>query len=221
MTEVIKSLRNRIRKNDLYIQQFKNKVYSVVQYIDDHDQLKRAVHRELYPIVHGSQIKNVEIDPDIKKEYANQKKYLESSHHSLQKRLEKEDQIHRQDNLNVMNENTQLIEEINNLRREVREQRDSISKKNNEKMANAAKSKVQQASQGGTNGGTNDGQDSFRQSTAEEQEEFEQQQLEGLKHEADVQRGYIAQIQKDLQKKIEQAQKLAEELAQAINGDQN
>jgi len=120
-----------------------------------------------------------------------------------------------------MNENTQLIEEINNLRREVREQRDSISKKNNEKMANAAKSKVQQASQGGTNGGTNDGQDSFRQSTAEEQEEFEQQQLEGLKHEADVQRGYIAQIQKDLQKKIEQAQKLAEELAQAINGDQN
>jgi hypothetical protein len=83
MTEVIKSLRNRIRKNDLYIQQFKNKVYSVVQYIDDHDQLKRAVHRELYPIVHGSQIKNVEIDPDIKKEYANQKKYLESSHHSL------------------------------------------------------------------------------------------------------------------------------------------
>jgi len=41
-----------------------------------------------------------------------------------------------------MNENTQLIDEINNLRREVREQRESISKKNNEKMANAAKSKV-------------------------------------------------------------------------------
>lgn len=186
---------------------FKNKVYSVVQYIDDHDQLKRAVHRELYPLVHWSQIKNVEIDPDIKKEYANQKKYLESSHHSLQKRLEKEDQIHRQDNLNVMNENTMLIDEINNLRREVREQRESISKKNNEKMANAAKSKVQQASQGNNTqqASMSDGHDHDRQMTAENQDEEERKFLEDLKHEADSKRGYIAQIQMDLQKKIEQA----------------
>jgi hypothetical protein len=31
-----------------------------------------------------------DIDPDIKKEYVNQKKYLESSVFSLKKRLEKE-----------------------------------------------------------------------------------------------------------------------------------
>lgn len=48
-------------------------------------------------------MKNVEIDPDIQKEYANQKSYLMSSKASLQKRLDKEEQIHKQDNLNVMN----------------------------------------------------------------------------------------------------------------------
>lgn len=61
-------------------------------------------------------VKNVEVDPDIKKEYINQRKYLESSHHSLQKRLEKEDQIHRQNNQNVMKDNIKLIKEIGDLR---------------------------------------------------------------------------------------------------------
>ena len=40
--------------------------------------------------------KNVEIDPDIKKEYENQKRYLENSVNSLKKRLEKETQIHKE-----------------------------------------------------------------------------------------------------------------------------
>lgn len=35
-------------------------------------------------------MKNVEIDADIKKEYENQKKYLDNSVTSLKKRLEKE-----------------------------------------------------------------------------------------------------------------------------------
>lgn len=64
-------------------------------------------------------VKNVEVDPDIKKEYVNQRKYLESSHHSLQKRLEKEDQIHRQNNQNVMKDNIKLIKEIGDLRQKV------------------------------------------------------------------------------------------------------
>ena len=42
------------------------------------------------------EIKNVEIDPDIKKEYENQKRYLENSVNSLKKRLEKETQIHKE-----------------------------------------------------------------------------------------------------------------------------
>jgi D-ribose pyranose/furanose isomerase RbsD len=60
--------------------------------------LKRAVNENLYPYVKDQEIKNVEIDPDIKKEYENQKRYLENSVNSLKKRLEKETQIHKEVN---------------------------------------------------------------------------------------------------------------------------
>ena len=65
-------------------------------------------------------MKNVEIDPDIKKEYENQKRYLENSKNSLKKRLEKEQQIHKQDNMNIMRENIKLIKMISDLRTKVK-----------------------------------------------------------------------------------------------------
>mgnify|MGYP007047532782 FL=1 len=68
---------------------FKNAIYWVVQYIDDFDQLKWAVNKNLYPYVKDQEMKNVEIDPDIKKEYENQRKYLENSQASLKKRRER------------------------------------------------------------------------------------------------------------------------------------
>lgn len=88
---MIRASRTRIRKNDIYIQGLKTAVHNVVGYIDDHAQLKHAVVNKLYPFVKDSTVKNVEIDPDIKKEYDNQKKYLKSSQDSLAKRLEKEE----------------------------------------------------------------------------------------------------------------------------------
>jgi len=66
-------------------------------------------------------MKNVEIDPDIKKEYENQRRYLENSQQSLKKRLEKEQQIHKEDNMNIMRENIKLIKMISDLRTEVKE----------------------------------------------------------------------------------------------------
>lgn len=96
MQELIKKNRSKIRSNDIYIKGFKNAVYRTVQFIDDFEQLKRAVNENLYPYVKDQEIKNVEIDPDIKKEYENQKRYLENSVNSLKKRLEKETQIHKE-----------------------------------------------------------------------------------------------------------------------------
>ena len=66
-------------------------------------------------------MKNVEIDPDIKKEYENQRRYLENSKNSLKKRLEKEQQIHKEDNMNIMRENIKLIKMISDLRAQVKE----------------------------------------------------------------------------------------------------
>lgn len=71
MQELIKKNRSKIRGNDMKIKDYKNRVYKVVQYIDDYEQLKRAVNDNLYPLVNPNDIKNVEIDPDIKKEYEN------------------------------------------------------------------------------------------------------------------------------------------------------
>ena len=61
-------------------------------------------------------MKNVEIDPDIKKEYENQRRYLENSKNSLKKRLEKEKQIHKEDNMQQMKDNIKLIAMISELR---------------------------------------------------------------------------------------------------------
>jgi len=71
MQVLIKNNRSKIRSNDIVINGFKNAVYWVVQYIDDFDQLKNAVNKNLYPYVKDQEMKNVDIDPDIKKEYEN------------------------------------------------------------------------------------------------------------------------------------------------------
>ena len=121
MQELIKKNRSKIRSNDIYIKGFKNAVYRVVQFIDDFEQLKRSVNENLYVYVKDQEIKNVEIDPDIKKEYENQKRYLENSVNSLKKRLEKETQIHKEDNNNIIMENMELINQISQLRIEKQE----------------------------------------------------------------------------------------------------
>jgi|694.fasta_scaffold90892_1 protein subunit release factor B len=76
-------------------------------------------------------MKNVEIDADIKKEYENQKKYLDDSVTSLKKRLEKERQIHKEEHLNIMKDNVELITEIGRLRSEVREFDEKLKKTKN------------------------------------------------------------------------------------------
>jgi hypothetical protein len=61
------------------------------------------------------------MDPDIKKEYENQRKYLETSKNSLKMKLEKESQIHKEDHRNIMTENVKLIKSITDLRSKVKE----------------------------------------------------------------------------------------------------
>lgn len=92
MGEVIAKQRNLIKTNNNYIRKFRTSVHDVVKYIDDHDQLKYAVSQKLHKEYCKDAVrKSVQEDPDIAKEHKNQKKYLDSSHHSLQMRLQKEE----------------------------------------------------------------------------------------------------------------------------------
>ena len=121
MQVLIKNNRSKIRSNDIIINGYKNAVYWVVQYIDDFDQLKNVVNKNLYPFVKDQEMKNVDIDPDIKKEYENQRRYLENAQNSLKKRLAREQDAHKQDNMNIMKENIKLIRMIAELRDEVKD----------------------------------------------------------------------------------------------------
>lgn len=140
MQKLIKISGTKIRKNDNEIKEYKNRVYWVVQYIDDFDQLKNAVNQNLYKIVKDKQMKNVDIDPDIKKEYESQRRFLENSQNSLKRRLEREQEAHKQDNMNIMKENIKLIKMIGDLR-------GAVKKLTSDEKASWTKSKLKQQGQ--------------------------------------------------------------------------
>ena len=119
--KLIEKNREIIRNNETYIRSFKNAVYQVVQYIDDHQQLKIAVNKSLYGFMKNQEAKNGDVNPHIKQEYENQTKFLDNSIHSLRKRLEIESQIHKADNMQIMMDNIELIDRIGQLRKRVRD----------------------------------------------------------------------------------------------------
>lgn len=51
MIALIKSSRDKIRKNEIYIQSFKNTVYNIVQEIADIDIVREKVNKELQAYV--------------------------------------------------------------------------------------------------------------------------------------------------------------------------
>jgi chromosome segregation ATPase len=71
MQELIKENRRKIRKHDNEIKVYKNSVYHVVQFIDDYEILKREFYEKFKEFTQQSNGRNVDIDPDIKKEYEN------------------------------------------------------------------------------------------------------------------------------------------------------
>lgn len=128
---LIKTNRAAIRDNDNYIQSFKNAIYSVVQNIDNYDTLKLEVNGKLIKFVKHMEQKSATINPDINKEYENQKRFLESSVFALKKQLERETKIHKDDNLAIMKSNISLIKSITDHRIIVTELETELKKKRN------------------------------------------------------------------------------------------
>eukprot|EP00435_Cladocopium_sp_Y103_P050406 s503_g15.t1 len=86
--------------------------------------------------------KRQDLDTDMQKEYNRQRDYLEKSVDSLKRKLEKDSQAHRIDNMRIMQENVSLIREINDLRREInalkheRQAQDPLEKSSQLELAN-------------------------------------------------------------------------------------
>jgi len=100
------------------IKRFKNDLHECVQFIQEPKQLRDSV-TGLYKKYVPNGIKKQELDSDIQREYNRQRDYLEKSVESLKRKLLKDSEVHRQDNMRILQENVALIREINDLRREI------------------------------------------------------------------------------------------------------
>ena len=80
------------------------------------------MNHSLFRFIKDQKAKNGDINPNIKQEYENQRKFLENSMHSLKKRLEIESQIHKADNLQIMTDNIELIQQIIAVRESITKQ---------------------------------------------------------------------------------------------------
>merc|ERR1711959_667750 len=100
------------------IKRFKNDLHECVQFIQEPKQLRDSV-TGLYKKYVPNGIKKQELDSDIQREYNRQRDYLEKSVDSLKRKLLKDSDVHRQDNMRILQENVALIREINDLRKEI------------------------------------------------------------------------------------------------------
>merc|ERR1719252_522320 len=110
--EEILKFRKKLTDGQTVIKRFKNDLHECVQYIQEPKLLHEKVtdlHKKYVP----NGVKRQELDQDIQKEY------LEKSVESLKRKLQKDSEVHRQDNMRVMQENVSLIREINDLRKEI------------------------------------------------------------------------------------------------------
>jgi len=118
LQEELKSQRRRLREDVALIKRFKLDLSDCVQVAGDPKGLKIAI-ANLYRKYLQSAPKTIDLDTDMQKEYNRQRDYLEKSVDSLKRKLEKDSQVHRIDNMRIMQENVSLIREINDLRREI------------------------------------------------------------------------------------------------------
>merc|ERR1711904_485362 len=136
LQDEIVSQRKKMTDCQTIIKRFKNDLHECVQFIQEPKQLKESVTNLFKKYVpHG--IKKQELDSDIQREY------LEKSVESLKRKLAKDSEVHRQDNMRIMQENVSLIREINDLRKEInflkherQQQRLNVSKQ--KKLAQSA-----------------------------------------------------------------------------------
>merc|ERR1719265_1705987 len=118
LQEEIKSQKKRLRDDLALIKRFKLDLSDCMECIQEPKQLKESV-ANLYRKYVQTGVKKLDLDTDMQKEYNRTRDYLEKSVDSLKRKLEKDSQAHRIDNMRIMQENVSLIREINDLRREI------------------------------------------------------------------------------------------------------
>ncbi|XP_039259037.2 cilia- and flagella-associated protein 57-like isoform X2 [Styela clava] len=124
--EELRMERQRVRDVEAIIKRIKTDLHNCVGNIQDPKKLKESIKEAYEKHVHDDTVESSGVDADIQKEYARQREHLERSVASLRKKLSKDTEIHRADNVRIMQENVMLIKEINDLRRELKLSRTQV-----------------------------------------------------------------------------------------------
>uniref|UniRef100_W5MH82 Cilia- and flagella-associated protein 57 n=1 Tax=Lepisosteus oculatus TaxID=7918 RepID=W5MH82_LEPOC len=111
----------RVRDVEALVRRFKTDLHNCVGFIQEPKKLKDSI-RELYDryVQQSDVVDIVGVEADIQREYTRQREHLERNVASLKKKMLKDAEIHRADNVKIMQENVCLIKEINDLRRELK-----------------------------------------------------------------------------------------------------
>ncbi|XP_043860476.1 cilia- and flagella-associated protein 57 isoform X1 [Dromiciops gliroides] len=109
------------RDMEALVKRFKIDLHNCVGYIQEPRQLKEKI-RALFDkyVQQADMVEIVGVDTDLQQEYVRQREHLERNLATLKKKVLKENELHRSDNVRIMQENVSLIKEINELRRELK-----------------------------------------------------------------------------------------------------
>lgn len=128
-TKEMNQERQQVHNLKVEIQGFKANLHNTTRFIQEPKQLKETMKemykRYLRDYDQSAQAEHA-AETDTHAEYARQREHLEKSVASLRKKLTKDTEIHRADNIRVMQENVTLLKEINDLRKELKGSRTQI-----------------------------------------------------------------------------------------------
>merc|ERR1711865_1116256 len=102
---------------DSLVRRFRSELHESVQYIQDPKMLRDSIAK-LYKKQAKEQVHTGELDVNIQSEYHRQREFLERSVDSLKLKFARDVQLHKQDNMRIMQDNMNLIKEINELRQQ-------------------------------------------------------------------------------------------------------
>ncbi|XP_058298828.1 cilia- and flagella-associated protein 57 isoform X4 [Hylobates moloch] len=122
-------LRERQKERDLeaLVKRFKTDLHNCVAYIQEPRLLKEKV-RGLFEkyVQRADMVEIAGLNTDLQQEYTRQREHLERNLATLKKKVVKEGELHRTDYVRIMQENVSLIQEINELRRELKFTRSQV-----------------------------------------------------------------------------------------------
>ena len=104
---------------------FKDDVFECLHHITDFKKLKSGViflHKKYVK----EEMKKEGGDTDFTQQYSQQRKYLENNVNYLRTMLQKDQDVHKKENSKIMTENVQLLQEINDQRKECHALRQKI-----------------------------------------------------------------------------------------------